>query len=155
MTTCDVELLVDIPAGCPDGHSILFRGAGDEVGGREQDLQVVVKVAAHAVFTCKDADLFMVLSVPLVEALCGFEGTVVGIDGEVMGIGKQDVRPGDRVVIRRAGMPVVGAGRTGEAGEEKGKKKERARGDLTVVFKILFPPPLTEAQRSQVMLAFT
>ncbi|CAJ1334544.1 unnamed protein product [Effrenium voratum] len=68
-----VELNIQIPPGCPNGHRITFAQKADESPGMETGSVIIeVRERKHALFTrLNDEDLFLEQRVSLLDALCG------------------------------------------------------------------------------------
>ena len=140
---------MDVPAGAGDGYTVMFVGAGDELNGEEQDVEVVIKEEHHSIFARNGADLSTRMSIPLIESLCGLDTTITGIDGKPIKIIQRDVRPGDTMVIKEGGMPIQ------HTRGSQVETKNGERGNLTVIFNIVFPPPLSDDQRKKVKKAMS
>jgi len=73
-------LEVHVEKGVKDGSKITFRGKGDEVPNMEAgDINFVVQVKEHDMFTRKGADLLITKKVSLNQALCGFTVSLLDI----------------------------------------------------------------------------
>jgi molecular chaperone DnaJ len=132
-------LSVDVPPGIADGQRIRLTGrghAGDR-GGPPGDLYVLVRVTTDERFVRDGDDLVTVLDVPAPVAALGATLTVPSLDGpdglevEV----PAGTQPGEVVVLRGKGMPVLRRHRSG------------ARGDLRVLVNVVVPRRLDADQR--------
>ncbi|CAJ1334542.1 unnamed protein product [Effrenium voratum] len=125
-----VELNIQIPPGCPNGHRITFAQKADESPGMETGSVIIeVRERKHALFTrLNDEDLFLEQRVSLLDALCGARFRVKHVDGKSLEVGSEKVFPGEVRVLRGYGMPK--------------KQNPRARGDLFVRFQVDFPKEL-------------
>eukprot|EP01007_Sphenomonas_quadrangularis_P001263 NODE_2186_length_657_cov_294.003289_g1844_i0.p2 GENE.NODE_2186_length_657_cov_294.003289_g1844_i0~~NODE_2186_length_657_cov_294.003289_g1844_i0.p2 ORF type:complete len:107 (-),score=31.99 NODE_2186_length_657_cov_294.003289_g1844_i0:336-629(-) len=84
----------------------------------------------HETFVREGDDLIVTAEVTLADALCGWQGTVKGIDGAVHNVTMDEViTPKTRKIIPGQGMPM---------------KRGSARGNLVVVFDIRFPGMLID-----------
>ncbi len=126
---------VDIPAGIDDGMILRVGGQGDSGlnGGPNGDLNVVVSVRPHPIFTRDGFDVHCEIPITYTQAVLGDEITVPTIDGKV----KYNIAEGTQTgtVFRLKG---------------KGIKKIRRsdRGDQYVKISIEVPKNLTEKQKA-------
>ncbi|KAG5180243.1 hypothetical protein JKP88DRAFT_200457 [Tribonema minus] len=140
------DLTVDLHKGARDGEKIVFEEMADEAAGHKPgDLVLTVSTLPHPDFTRRGDDLFLDLDVPLVDALVGFETTVVHLDGHAVrvsrGAGGAVTAPGDVLVLAGEGMPL-----TARAAAAAG----RERGALHIKFNVVFPRALSAAQQAQI-----
>lgn len=120
---------VQIPKGSDTGSRVKLTGKGP--GGR--DLVVTVKVAPHAVFTRKGADLERELPVTLREALLGGEVPVGTLKGTTLLLTiPAGTQSGKVIRCKGQGMP---------------RLREDAAGDLYVRVRVVLPTNLNEGQR--------
>ncbi|MEO1334300.1 MAG: DnaJ C-terminal domain-containing protein [Myxococcota bacterium] len=79
------RLNVKVPAGVDDGQTIRLRGQGGPGlrGGRDGDLRITVKVAAHPYFERSGRDLTLDVPLTLPEALLGAQIEIPTLDGPV------------------------------------------------------------------------
>lgn len=137
------NLDVHIERGMEEGERIVLRGASDEVPGAETgDVVVVIEEETHPLFKRKHANLLYEQTITLTEALFGKKFTIDHLDGRKLVIDTSDIgviNPMDVKVIKREGMPVRG--------------EPNQRGDLFIVFKVVFPikEQLTQEFRQQLM----
>lgn len=133
-----VALSVTVDPGAPAGTEIRFFGEGEpEVDGDPGDLVFVVAPAAHPRFARAGDDLRLNVTIPLVDALVGFDTVFTHLDGRKVRLAAAGVtRPGAVVTLVGEGMPRAGA--------------PHLKGDLEVTFAIEFPAKLTEKQKKAV-----
>ncbi len=142
---------LDIPGGVEDGMRIRVTGEGDapptgtaanpDARSTRGDLYVFIKVAPDSKFRRSGADVLYTASIPLTTAVLGGEIKVPTLEGEVAVKVPTGTGTGDKITLRRMGMPIIGS-RLGAAG------------DLRVEFKVNMPKYLTSNQRTIVeMLA--
>lgn len=76
-------VLINIPPGIANGHSVRIPGKGNVMsGGRRGTLTIQINVAGHPVFRREgDADLVVEHRVSLKESLCGFTFELVHLNG--------------------------------------------------------------------------
>lgn len=128
-----LEVLVE--KGMKHKQKITFRGKGDEKPNIEPgNINFVIQEKEHPVFKRKGADLLVVKTLSLQEALCGFEWKIEHLDGrdlvvrsrpgEVIKPETDDRRPFAKI-IPGEGMPSHG--------------NPFVKGNLYVLFKIDFP----------------
>ncbi|ODV97397.1 hypothetical protein PACTADRAFT_66409 [Pachysolen tannophilus NRRL Y-2460] len=131
-------LSIDIRPGTKDGESIVLKNEADEgpniIPG---DVIITIHQKIHHFFERKDDDLYGVVDIDLLTALCGgsvmvkyFNNKLIKIDilkGEI-------IKPGDVKVIKNYGMPRY---------YNNGKFSEGiiGYGDLFIKFNIIFPQP--------------
>ncbi|CCW68413.1 unnamed protein product [Phytomonas sp. Hart1] len=133
-----VDLKVDIEAGTPENHPIVFEMEADEspdlIPG---DFVVRVRSRPHPQFTRmrNDLDLEMSLSISLKEALLGVSREFKNLDGkEMVKLSRPNITPYDTVIkIPGKGMPQL--------------HLPSERGDLYVKMKFMMPSSLSTKQR--------
>lgn len=130
------EIALHLERGAADGHVITFFEEGEPlVDGEPGDLRFVVRAARHARFARRGDDLLLNVTIPLVDALTGFEREVPHLDGHAVKLASSGVvRPGDMHTIKGEGMPVFG--------------RDGRFGDLYVTYTVDFPAALSEAQKA-------
>jgi molecular chaperone DnaJ len=131
-TTRTVE--VDIPAGIMDGQRMQLRGRGHEgePGAPAGDLYVGVRVAPDPRFQRDGNDIVAVLNVPFTRAALGTTVTVETLDGEQQVELHAGTQPGDVLVLKGKGVPVLNG---------------RGRGDHRLLVNVMLPKRLTDEQR--------
>lgn len=130
------RLSFHIPAGANDGMRLRLQNKGDAGfrGGQRGDLYVFVHVIPHAFFTCKGADLFCNVPIPMVLAALGGEINVPLLGGGVADVKvKPGTQHGDQLRLRGKGMPVV---------HESGRV-----GDMYLTINVKIPTHLTKKER--------
>ena len=130
--TCKADkssIEVNVPAGAPNGHRIVFKGMADEnVGHETGDLIIVVREKPHSLFSRQGNDLFITLSIDLCTALVGGNAQFQHIDGstlKVQLVKGRVIKPGDTIVHSNKGMPVM--------------RSNGALGDLRIRFNVTMP----------------
>ncbi len=120
------RLEVQVPPGVDTGSRVHVT-AGDT------ELYLVTKVTPHRRFTRKGADLYLDLSLPLVDAVLGSEQEVPIIKGKVMLTVPPESQNGQMFRLKGQGMPHLG--------------RPEQRGDLFATLKVMLPTNLTEQER--------
>jgi molecular chaperone DnaJ len=132
-TTEPVE--VQIPGGIMTGQRLRLAGRGHagEAGAPRGDLYVSVTVTEDSRFQREGNDVVSVLDVPFTRAAMGTSVTVETLDGPHDLEVRAGTQPGETLVLRGKGIPVLGG---------------RGRGDHRVVVNVLVPRKLSDEQRS-------
>ncbi|KAI9202430.1 uncharacterized protein BJ171DRAFT_476640 [Polychytrium aggregatum] len=132
-------LQIDVRPGWKAGTKIKFPGEGDELpDGTLQDIEFVIEEKPHDRFKREGDNLKIDIDVTLTEALTGFKKSIRTLDGrslEVAGAeGTRVIKPGERQIIRGEGMPI--------------SKLPGKKGDLIIVFNVVFPSSLSDSQKA-------
>ncbi len=127
-------LEVDVPAGIHDGQRIRLSGEGHAgtAGARAGDVYVEVHVRPDERFVREGNDVYTTVDLTITQAALGATITVPTLDGEdelTFGPGTQ---PGEIVVMRGRGLPVL---------------QGFGRGSQRVLVNVTVPRRLTEEQR--------
>ena len=127
-------LEVEIPPGIHDGQRIRLSGEGHAgaLGGRAGDVYVRVRIRPDERFVRESDDIFSTVDLTITQAALGTRVTIPTLDGETeleFGPGTQ---PGEVVVLRGRGMPVL---------------QGFGRGDQRVIVNVAVPRQLTDDQR--------
>ncbi|HEV3479314.1 MAG TPA: molecular chaperone DnaJ [Gaiellaceae bacterium] len=127
-------LEVEIPPGIHDRQRIRLSGEGHAgvFGGRAGDVYVRVRVRPDERFVREGDDIFSTVDLTITQAALGARVTIPTLDGETeleFGPGTQ---PGEVVVLRGRGMPVL---------------QGFGRGDQRVLVNVAVPRHLTDEQR--------
>ncbi len=127
-------LAVDIPAGIHDGQRIRLSGEGHAglLGGRAGDVYVLVHVMPDPRFVREGNDIFSTLDLTITDAALGKTVTIPTLEGEHEVTLPPGTQPGEVVVLRGKGMPVL---------------QGFGRGDQRVLVNVLVPRQLNEEQR--------
>jgi len=134
-------LTVYVDKGMKHGQKIVFSGESDEAPGMEPgDIIFVVVEKKHDLFKRNGNDLYMEVSIPLIEALAGFNFTIKHLDDRVLLVKSEKgdvITPGEVKVISSEGMPK--------------HKSPFEKGNLYIHFNVEFPKPgaLKEQQLQQ------
>jgi DnaJ family protein A protein 2 len=137
--TCDGKKLtsqrkileVHIDKGMVHGQKVTFRGEGDQEPGIEPgDVVLVLQEKDHEVFKRRGKDLFMKLTISIVEALCGFTVHVKHLDNRVLAVTAtpgEVIKPDDVKVVKEEGFPE--------------HRRIFEKGDLFIMFEVDFELP--------------
>lgn len=107
----NVKVSVQIKPGMLNGQELILRGKFADERGAERDIIFRLKETRHPVFTRKNADLLLELSISLADALLGFERSITHLDGREVVLGSKRGEicgTGDVLVVPGLGMPVYG-----------------------------------------------
>ena len=127
-------LEVEIPAGIHDGQRIRLSGEGHagQLGGRAGDAYVQVRIRPDERFVREGDDVFSAVELTITQAALGATVSIPTLDGEEELELAAGTQPGEIVVLRGRGMPVLhGFG----------------RGDQRVLVNLLVPRRLNDEQR--------
>jgi molecular chaperone DnaJ len=127
-------LSVEIPAGIHHGQQIRHSGEGHAgvVGGRAGDVYVEVRIRPDERFVREGDDIYTTVSLTFTQAALGTTMTVPTLDGEEELELSPGTQPGEIVVLRGRGMPVL---------------QGRGRGDQRILVNVLVPRHLSDEQR--------
>jgi molecular chaperone DnaJ len=127
-------LEVEIPPGIHDGQRIRLSGEGHSgvLGGRAGDVYVRVRVRPDERFVREGDDIFSTVNLTMTQAALGARVTVPTLDGETELEFSPGTQPGEVVVLRGRGMPVL---------------QGFGRGDQRVLVNVAVPRQLTDEQR--------
>jgi len=128
------RLEVTIPPGIHDGQRIRLSGEGHAgvLGARAGDVYVQVHVRPDPRFVREGNDIFSKVDLTMTEAALGSAITIPTLDGETELDFDAGTQPGEVVVLRGRGMPVL---------------QGFGRGDHRVLVNVVVPRHLSEEQR--------
>ena len=130
-------LTVKVPAGAVDGGRLRFKGKGGlgANGGEAGDLLITTKIAPHAIYARKGADVLVDLPVSIAEAALGASVVVPAPDGTKVRVKiPSGTQNGTVLTVKGKGAPHV-----------KGKKS--GFGDLKIKVDVVVPKELNAAER--------
>jgi molecular chaperone DnaJ len=129
------RLEVEVPPGIHDGQRIRLSGEGHtgELGSRAGDLYVLVHVKPDPRFVREGNDIFSTVDLTMTQAALGATVSVPTLEGENELTFEPGTQPGELVVLRGLGMPVL---------------QGFGCGDHRVLVNVAIPRRLTEEQRS-------
>jgi molecular chaperone DnaJ len=128
------RLDVDIPAGIHDGQRIRLSGEGHAgaSGARAGDVYVQIHVRPDPRFVREGNDIFSTVDLTMTQAALGSDVSVPTLDGEEQLEFAAGTQPGEIVVLRGHGMPVL---------------QGFGRGDHRVLVNVLVPRNLNDEQQ--------
>jgi molecular chaperone DnaJ len=128
------KLDVTIPPGIHDGQRIRLSGEGHSgvAGGRSGDVYVRVRVRPDERFVREGDDIFSTIDLTITQAALGARVTIPTLGGETELEFAPGTQPGEVVVLRGRGMPVL---------------QGFGRGDQRVLVGVTVPHRLTDEQR--------
>ncbi len=128
------RLEIEIPAGIHDGQRIRLTGEGHAgpLGARAGDAYVEVHVRPDPRFVREANDIFSTVDLTMTQAALGATVTIPTLDGDEELELQQGTQPGQIVVLRGRGMPVL---------------QGFGRGDQRVLINVVVPRHLTDEQR--------
>jgi len=126
---------INIKPGWKKGTKITFAGEGNEEPGKEAgDVIFIIDEKPHPTFKRDGNELIHHRTISLKQALTGDQFTITSISGAPLTISVPDViQPGYTHHVRGQGMPI--------------SKSPGSRGDLKIVYNVVFPRTLTEQQK--------
>lgn len=127
-------LAVDIPPGIHDGQRIRLSGEGHAgvLGGAAGDVYVEVRIRPDERFVREGDDVYTTVDLTVTQAALGATIPIPTLDGEEELELAPGTQPGQIVVLRGRGMPVL---------------QGFGRGDERVLVNVLVPRRLTDEQR--------
>jgi molecular chaperone DnaJ len=127
-------LSVTVPPGIHDGQRIRLSGEGHAgaLGARSGDIYVQVHVKPDPRFVREGDDIFSTVDLTMTQASLGTTFTIPTLDGDEELEFQAGTQPGEVVVLRGRGMPVL---------------QGFGRGDHRVLVNVLVPRHLSEEQR--------
>jgi molecular chaperone DnaJ len=127
-------LTVEIPPGIHHGQRIRVTGEGHAglVGGRAGDAYVEVRIRPDERFVREGDDIYATVDLTFTQAALGATVAIPTLDGEEELELPPGTQPGEIVVLRGRGMPVL---------------QRRGRGDQRILVTVLVPRRLSDEQR--------
>ena len=127
-------LPVEIPPGIHHGQRIRITGEGHAglIGGRAGDAYVEVRIRPDERFVREGDDIYATVALTFTQAALGATLTIPTLDGEEELELPPGTQPGEIVVLRGRGMPVL---------------QGHGRGDQRILVNVLVPRRLSDEQR--------
>lgn len=123
---------VRIPEGVRDGERIRLSGQGMAgPGGQRGDLYLEIRIAPDPRYQREGDDLVTTVELPAWDAALGTKARVPTPEGDVMLTVPAGVKSGQRLRLRKRGMP----------------RRDGPRGDLYAEIRVVVPEQLSEKQR--------
>ena len=128
------QLEVEIPPGIHDGQRIRLNGQGHAGphGARAGDVYVQVHVRPDPRFVREGNDIFSMVDLTMTQAALGATVAIPTLDGEQQFEFDPGTQPGEVVVLRGHGMPVL---------------QSFGRGDQRILVNVLVPRHVSDEQR--------
>jgi len=126
---------ITVERGMPDGYQIVFEQEADESPEiTPGDVIFKIKTSPHKRFERRGNDLYMKMTISLLEALVGFSKNIKHLDGHEVPVKRDEVtKPGEVINIEGEGMPH--------------HNYASQSGNLYIEFIIKMPAKLTEDQK--------
>ena len=127
-------LSVDIPPGIHHGQQIRLSGEGHAglVGGQAGDVYVEVRIRPDERFVREGDDIYATVDLTFTQAALGATVTIPTLEGEEELELPPGTQPGEIVVLRGRGMPIL---------------QRRGHGDQRILVNVRVPRHLTDEQR--------
>jgi molecular chaperone DnaJ len=127
-------LAVEIPPGIHHGQRIRLTGEGHagNVGGRAGDVYVEVRISPDERFVREGDDIYTTVDITFTQAALGATLTLPTLDGEEELELPPGTQPGEIVVLRGRGMPIL---------------QGYGRGDQRILVNVLVPRHVSDEQR--------
>jgi len=136
------EIVVE--RGMKDDDKIVHSGEGEQEPDSDPgDLLVIIKLQRHGLFHRQGNHLFLKQTIPLVDALTGFETKIPHLDGHVVHLKSKPgtvIKPGQFKAIRNEGMPY--------------RSNPFKKGTLYVEFDVEFPELIDSKQNELLRQCF-
>ena len=128
------KLTVEIPPGIHHGQQIRLSGEGHAgiLGGRAGDVYVEVRIRPDERFVREGDDIYTTVDLTFTQAALGATVAIPTLDGDEELELPAGTQPGETVVLRGRGMPVL---------------QRQRRGDQRILVNVLVPRRLTDEQR--------
>jgi len=134
---------LNINRGVYEGQEFIIKNRGNKYKDNRGDLNLKIKESKHPKFirnSNNPSDLTYNMKITLAQSICGFEMVINGLDHKKLLIKNNSViKNGDKKIIKNQGMHVF---------------ERNERGNLIIVFEIIYPDSLTNEMRDKVAEAF-
>merc|ERR1719315_147772 len=133
------ELEVEIEQGMVHHQEYPFIAEGEpHIDGEPGDLKFRIIELKHAVFERRGHDLYTNITIPLQDALSGFDISINHLDGHLVRVQRERVTwPGARIKKAKEGMPLY--------------DDNNSRGDLYITFDVEFPKGEMKAEDKEAL----
>lgn len=129
----------DVKQGWKDGTKITFEQSGDQLHPTipQNDIEFVIESIPHSLFKREGDDLIYTAAISLKQALCGGYFEMQHLDGVKRKIPLKGITtPNTKRTIQNEGMPIS-------------KSKNKERGNLHIIFDVIFPEDIDEEVKQQ------
>jgi DnaJ family protein B protein 4 len=129
----------DVKQGWKDGTKITFEQSGDQLHPTipQNDIEFVIESLPHSLFKREGDDLIYTAAISLKQALCGGYFEIQHLDGVKRKIPLKGITtPNTKRTIQNEGMPIS-------------KSKNKERGNLHIIFDVIFPEDIDEEVKQQ------
>jgi DnaJ family protein B protein 4 len=129
----------DVKQGWKDGTKITFEQTGDQLHPTipQNDIEFVIESLPHSLFKREGDDLIYTAAISLKQALCGGYFEMQHLDGVKRKIPLKGITtPNTKRTIQNEGMPIS-------------KSKNKERGNLHIIFDVIFPEDIDEEVKQQ------
>jgi len=133
------ELEVEIEQGMVHHQEYPFIAEGEpHIDGEPGDLKFRIIELKHAMFERRGHDLYTNITIPLQDALAGFDISISHLDGHLVRVQRERVTwPGARIKKAKEGMPLY--------------DDNNSRGDLYITFDVEFPKGEMKAEDKEAL----
>lgn len=138
------SIKVEVPAGCPDGHMLVFPGMSEERPGAETgSLGVQIISKPDSVYRRDGSNLYTRVELTLSQALLGFSFPIKELDGKNLVLDRREsvTQSGFVQTLTNKGLPIY------EQNSKKSSSKEIRRGNLYIEYHVIMPPTISPGLR--------
>ena len=135
LTKKTVKLKVNIPAGVETGQVMTVRGEGEKsANGRAGNLQLIIEVEEHKIFSRSGMDLYLEMPVTFIQATLGEKVKIPTIKGTELQFGlTEGITSGTVLKLKGHGITT-----------------KRGTGDMYVTVNVEMPKKLTKEQKAKI-----
>ena len=127
------NIYVTIPKGIDNNEIIIIKNKGNSINNINGDIKIQIKIKDNINYTRDGLNLFFKKNITLKDALCGFSFIIDHVDNKSYKInnnGENIIKDGEEKIIPKLGI-----------------ERDNFKGDLIIVFKIIYPKKLTLDQK--------
>lgn len=126
------KLYIPIPSGIDDGEIIILKGKGNIFNNMKGNLKIIIEITNNTRFKRKGLNLVYEKKLTLKEALTGFSFEIKFLEGKTY-------------TINNSGGKIIGP-RFKKVVQGLGIKRGEIKGDLIIIFDVIFPNKLRKDQ---------
>lgn len=128
------KVTLKVPAGVDNGSKLRMNGEGEPgtLGGPPGDLYVYIQIKPHKIFERRGVDIYCEVPVTFVQAACGAEIEVPGLDGNAKITVTEGTQTGASFTLKGKGIPHL---------------RGHRRGDQIVFVKVVTPTKINDKQK--------